>query len=129
MKSLLLSTALLLVAGQAMAIEFTDNSPQVIGKRHTNKAVAAVVRHLSVPETARFRGLYLGTNPSQRGVVCGFVTARGKDGKVPAFQPFIYNPKSNDAVFMQMEDFRKKDIGPINISLYDGAGCGGLLHL
>lgn len=120
MKSLLLAMSMLLVATQAMAIEFTDDSPQMIGKRRADKAVAAVVRHLAAPATARFRGLYLGNNPSQRGVVCGFVTGRGKDGKVPPFQPFIYNPKSNDAVFMPMKDFRKKEMGQINSSLYQG---------
>jgi len=129
MKSLFIAMALLLVAGQALAVEFTDNSPQTIGPRHTNRAVAAVVRHLGAPETAKFKGLYLGTNPSQRGVVCGFVTARDKNGKMPGFQPFIYNPKSNDAVFMPMADFRKKDIGMINSGLYDGVGCGALLRL
>jgi hypothetical protein len=129
MKSVFFATALLLVAGQAMAIEFTDASPQKLGKRHTDKAVAAVVRHLAAPETAKFRGLYLGTNPRQRGVVCGFVTARDKDGKVSGFQPFIYSPQSNDAVFMPMADFRKKDVGTINIGLYNGVGCGALLRL
>lgn len=129
MKTLLLATTLLLAAGQAMAIEFTDTSPQRIGMRHTNRAVAAVVRHLGAPQTAKFRGLYLGTNPKLRGVVCGFVTARDSDGKVPGFQPFIYNPQSNDAVFMPMKDFRRKDIGVINSVLYQGAGCGGLLRL
>jgi hypothetical protein len=129
MKSLLLTTALLLVAGQAMAVEFTDTSPQRIGMRHTNRAVAAVVRHLGAPETAKFRGLYLGTNPSQRGVVCGFVTARDSDGKLPGFQPFVYNPKSNDALFMPMAAFRNKATGPIYSVLYHGAGCGALLRL
>jgi hypothetical protein len=127
MRSLLLSTALLLVAHHAMAIEFTDNSPQTIGTRHVNRAVAAVVRHLAAPETAKFRGLYLGTNPAQRGVVCGFVTARDRNGKLSGFQPFIYNPRSNDAVFMPMKDFRSKDVGMINSSLYRGVGCGALL--
>ena len=129
MRSLLLFATLMLVAGQAAAVEFADNSPQKIGMRHTSKAVTAVVRHLSAPQTARFRGLYLGTNPKQRGVVCGYVTARDRDGKVPDFQPFIYSPASNDAVFMAMDEFRKKGVGQINISLYDGAGCGALLRL
>ena len=129
MKSLLLTATLLLVASQATAIEFTDNSPQRIGARHTNRAVAAVVRHLGAPETAKFRGLYLGTNPRLHGVVCGFVTARDSAGKVPGFQPFIYNPQSNDAVFMPLKDFRRKHVGVINSGLYDGAGCGALLRL
>ena len=129
MKTLLVATALLLTAGQAMAIEFADTSPQKVGVHRTNKAVAAVMRHLGAPETAKFRGLYLGTNPSQRGVVCGFVTARDSDGKVPDFQPFVYNPISNDALFMPMADFRKKNTGRTYTVLYHGAGCGALLRL
>lgn len=129
MKSLVLSLSLMLLAGQAAATQFVDNSRDVIGPRHADKAVAAVVRHLSVPESARFKGLFLGTNASQRGVVCGFVTARDKTGKVPAFQPFLYNPGSNDAVFMPMADFRKKGVGVMNVGLFSGAGCGALIKL
>jgi hypothetical protein len=129
MRALLLAAVAILSAEQAGAAEFLDNSVRSVGEGRANAAVSAVLRHLQAPETARFRGLYRGSNPSQRGVVCGYVTARDKTGKVPKFQPFIYNPQTNDAVFMPLSDFRKAGVGPINISLYAGAGCGALIGM
>jgi hypothetical protein len=129
MRTLLLAAFATLLAGQAGAIEFLDNSARSIGQPHADAAVSAVLRHLQAPETAKFRGLYRGTNPSQRGVVCGYVTARDKTGKVPKFQPFIYNPQTNDAVFMPLSDFKKAGVGAINASLYAGSGCGGLIGM
>lgn len=126
MKIPLLAAFTDLLANQACAVEFLDNSTQSIGPPQANAAVSAALRHLQAPDTAKFRGLYPGTNPSQRGVVCGYVTARDKMGKVPKFQPFIYKPQTKDAVFMPLSDFKKPGVGPINISLYAGAGCGAL---
>jgi hypothetical protein len=127
MRVFLLTVSIALLTSQAGAVEFLDNSARSLGQARVGAAVSAVLRHLQAPETAKFRGLYRGTNPSQRGVVCGYVTARDKTGKTPKFQPFIYNPQTNDAVFMPQSDFRKAGVGPINISLYSGAGCGALI--
>jgi hypothetical protein len=129
MRMLPLAVFAALLAGQAGAVEFLDNSARSLGEARASAAVSAVLRHLQAPETAKFRGLYRGTDPSQRGVVCGYVTARDKTGKVPKFQPFIYDPRTNDAVFMPLSDFRKAGVGPINVSLYAGAGCGALIGM
>jgi hypothetical protein len=129
MRILLLAAFVALLAGRAGAVEFLDNSARSIGEARANAAISAVLRHLQAPDTAKFRGLYRGTNPSQRGVVCGYVTARDKTGKVPKFQPFIYNPQTDDAVFMPISDFRKAGVGAINVSLYAGAGCGALIRM
>jgi hypothetical protein len=125
----LLTASLLMLAGQVCAAEFTDNSRQLVGPQKADKAVAAVTRHLGDPATAKFRGLYPGTNPAKRGVICGFVTARDKNGHMPPFQPFIYDPKTNDAVFMPRSDFKKKGVGQMNAGLYSGAGCGALIGM
>lgn len=129
MRIFLLSVSIGLFATQVGAVEFLDNSAESLGQARAGAAVSAVLRHLQAPETAKFRGLYRGTNPLQRGVVCGYVTARDKTGKIPKFQPFIYNPQTNDAVFMPLSDFRKAGVGLINTSLYSGAGCGALIGM